>query len=251
METDTLDARGSEVTEWLKRNRYWLLIPAVLLIAYFGWRHVSAIQAFITDPTIVEETVAQLGWFGPIALIIINAIQIVFAPIPGYPVQVAAGYLYGPVWGGIYGSLGMLLGATIAFWLTRIFGRPLAEKLVGHGRLEKWESVSHSTSTVVWFFLLLGPTGDIPYFLAGLSSVGFLRIIVITALLRVPAVFLAAAAGAMALPWWQLIVIYSILAGIAGLFLLYQNRLKGWMEKRSGQSISPIPLQADLNQDKS
>ncbi len=215
-----------------KWNRYWLLFPVLIILAFVGWRYAATLWAYLSDPVLVEVSVQQMGWYGPVALIVLNAVQIVVAPIPGYVVQVAAGYLYGPFWGGVYGSIGMLVGATIAFWLARFFGRPLVERLVGKGRLAKWETGTHSTSVVIWFLLLLGPTGDIPYFLAGLSSVSFVKIIVITALLRVPAVFLAAAAGAMAIPWWQLIVIYSILALIAAVFLRYQNRLQVWMAQQ-------------------
>lgn len=237
--------------EWLQRNRYWLLLAVVVVAAAVGWRHVLSLWAFVSDPKAVEEMVLQLGWTGPIALVTLNMLQIVFAPIPGYVVQVAAGYLYGPLWGGLYGSVGMLMGSSIAFWLARIFGRPLAEKLVGKGRLDRWETVSHSTSTVIWFFLLLGPTGDIPYFLAGLSSVRFLKIFILTALLRGPAVFLAAAAGATALPWWQLVVIYSTIAGAAAIFLLNQDRLNRWLERRENANLSANPFPAKLNQDES
>ena len=234
---------------WLKRYRYWFVAPAVLLLAVLGWRLAPLLRAAVSDPAVVQDAVAQLGWFGPLALVALNALQIVIAPIPGYVVQVAAGYLYGPFWGGVWGSLGMLAGATLAFWLARIFGRPLAEKLVGSSRLDKWEDVTHSTSTVIWFFLLLGPTGDVPYFLAGLSRVGFLKILLITIVLRVPAVFLAAAAGAMTLPWWQLGLIYGCLAAFAGLFLLYQKRLYQWMDARADRPLASKLLSVDLNQD--
>lgn len=215
---------------WLKRYRYWLIAPAILVLALAAWRYAPALRVFVSDPAAVEAWALQLGWLGPVALVALNAAQIVFAPIPGYVVQVAAGFLYGPIWGGVWGSLGLLLGATLAFWLARIFGRPLAERLVGRDRLRQWETVTHSTSTAIWFFLLLGPTGDVPYFLAGLSSVSFAKILVITIVLRVPAVFLAAAAGGRALPWWQLVLIYSVLAATAGLFLLYQSRLHKWID---------------------
>ena len=113
----TIDAREPDVLDWLKRHRYWLVVPVILLVVALGWRHASTLRAFISDPSLVEDLVIQLGWFGPSALVALNALQIVFAPIPGYVVQVAAGYLYGPLWGGVWGSLGMLIGATLAFWL--------------------------------------------------------------------------------------------------------------------------------------
>ncbi len=225
-------------------------MPVIVILVFIGWRYAAPLWVFVSDPVLVEKSVEQMGWYGPVVLVLLNTVQIVIAPIPGYVVQVAAGYLYGPFWGGVYGSVGMLLGATIAFWLARIFGRPLVERLVGKGQLEKWEDGTHSTSTVVWFLLLLGPTGDIPYFLAGLSSVSYVKIIVITSFLRVPAVFLAAAAGAMTIPWWQLIVIYSILAGIAVIFLRYQNRLRLWMSRQPHAPVAVNPVPAEIGQDK-
>jgi uncharacterized membrane protein YdjX (TVP38/TMEM64 family) len=240
------DDHDPEVLVWLKRYRYWLLVPVFLLAAVTAWRYASTLRLLITDPSTLEAWTLRLGWFGPAALIGLNALQIVLAPIPGYVVQVAAGFLYGPLWGGIWGSIGLVLGATLAFWIARIFGRPLAEKLVGAGQLTKWESTTHSTSTIVWFFLLLGPTGDVPYFLAGLASVGYLKILLITIVLRVPAVFLAAAAGGRAIPWWQLALIYGVLAAIAGIFLIYQDRLQIWMERGAvGDNDDPESSQSD------
>lgn len=248
---------------WLKRYRYWMIAPAILLLAVATWQYAPPLRVLITDPAVVEAWALRLGWMGPVALIALNALQIVFAPVPGYVVQVAAGFLYGPFWGGVWGSIGLLVGSTLAFWLARVFGRPLAERLVGGDRLDQWETVTHSTSTAVWFFLLLGPTGDVPYFLAGLSSVGFAKIFVITCMLRVPAVFLAAAAGGRALPWWQLVLIYSVLAAMAGLFLLYQSRLRSWMDDDANRGADmkdperacPAPPQIesfsmDMSQDK-
>ncbi len=83
------------------------------------------------DPELLEEAIERIGWLGPLALVGLNALQIVVAPIPGYVVPIAAGFLYGPVMGSLWGALGLLLGATIAFWLARQYGRPVAEKLAG------------------------------------------------------------------------------------------------------------------------
>jgi uncharacterized membrane protein YdjX (TVP38/TMEM64 family) len=176
--------------------------------------------------------VSSLGWLGPLALVLLNAAQIVVAPIPGYVLQIAAGFLYGPLWGGIWGSVGLLLGGSLAFWLARLYGRPLAAYLVGNDRLERWERVTHSASALVWFMLLLGPTGDAPYFLAGLAKVSFAKVLLITLLVRVPSTFVVAAAGAgvMWLSWWQMGLIIVALAVMLTLFLRYQDRIVQWAD---------------------
>lgn len=62
----------------------------------------------------------------------------------------------------------------LAMGLARTFGRPVVERFVGIERLEHWENATYSTSTFVWFILLAAPTGDLPYFLAGLAHVSYL-----------------------------------------------------------------------------
>ncbi len=193
----------------------------------------SPLWEFVQDQTALEAWVASLGWMGPLALVAINALQIVVAPIPGYVVQVAAGFLFGPVWGGVWSSLGLLLGSSAAFCLARLYGRPLAGRLVGKERLAQWEHVSHSTSTLVWFVLLISPIGDLPYFLAGVARVSFIKIFVITLVVRVPSTFVVAAAGAgvMLLTWWQVALLMAALSVFLVLFLRYQDQIVRWSDR--------------------
>lgn len=195
----------------------------------------------LADEQALEAWVHGLGWLGPLALVALNALQIVVAPIPGYVVQIAAGFLYGPVWGGLWGSLGLMLGGTLAFRLARRYGRPPAEYLIGRERLARWERVTHSTSTVVWFMLLLGPTGDVPYYLAGLARVSLVKILVITLIVRVPTAFVVAAAGAgvMFLTWWQLALVVALLIGLSVVFMRYQDVIVAWGDAQVQRRLDP------------
>lgn len=206
------------------------------------WRWGPDLWRVLQDEQALEAWIVWLGWFGPAALIAINAIQIVVAPIPGYVMQIAAGFLYGPWWGGLYSNLGLLIGSGLAFWLARRFGRPLAARFVGADRLDRWERVTHSTSTLVWFILLLGPTGDLPYFLAGLARVSYIKILAITLLVRVPSTFVAAAAGAGAvtLNWWQLGLIFGGLLGILVIFLRYQDAIVDWADRLMARQLQRV-----------
>jgi uncharacterized membrane protein YdjX (TVP38/TMEM64 family) len=208
----------------------WLLagIVAILLVALF-WIGPRVWQ-LAQDEKLLSAWVTGLGWWGPLALVALNAIQIVVAPIPGYVAQVAAGFLFGPFWGGVWSSVGLVIGATIAFWLARFYGRPWVGRLVGHERLAQWERVSHSSSFLVWLVLLLGPIGDIPYFLAGLSPVPFAKILIITLAVRVPSTFVVAAAGAgvLMLMWWQVAILMVVLLGLLFLFFRHQEQIVRW-----------------------
>jgi uncharacterized membrane protein YdjX (TVP38/TMEM64 family) len=221
------------VSKWLKPNRYWLLALGILALGVVLWHYGPALWALVRDQERLASWVDHLGWLGPLAVVLLNALQIIIAPIPGYVVQIAAGYLYGALWGGVWNSLGLLLGASAAFWLARGFGRPVAERVIGRARLARWEKVTHSTSTVVWCVMLLGPTGDVPYYLAGLSRVSYVKVIIIAAVLRIPSVFLEASVGAgvVVLAWWEWAFILVFLIGIIVFFLRYQEPILLWMEE--------------------
>jgi uncharacterized membrane protein YdjX (TVP38/TMEM64 family) len=154
--------------------------------------------------------------------------------------QAAAGYLYGPFWGGVWGALGVLIGSTLAMAIARYFGRPIVERLVGEGRLEQWERLTFSTSTAVWFIILLAPTGDLPYFMAGLSHVSFTKIILLTLVIRVPSTMVVAAAGAgvWLFSGWQLVLILAGLGIGLMVFMRYQDRLQLLIDRRVQAQLS-------------
>jgi uncharacterized membrane protein YdjX (TVP38/TMEM64 family) len=163
-----------------------------------------------------------------LAVIGLNALQVVVAFIPGYAMMIAAGYLYGFPLGAVYGVIGMALGGLIAISLARRYGRPLVVRMVGASRLERWEEVAHINTLPVWFFLMLGPFGDVPYYIAGLTKIAIWKIVAIALLLRTPSAFVAAAVGAGLVDWrspW-------IIGGAAVLMLLgavairYQARIE-------------------------
>lgn len=218
---------------WATDRRLWLLLAGLCVVLlsipwWSTWWHIAA------DRSALQTMVAQLGWVGPLALVFINIAQIIVAPVPGYVVQAVAGYLYGPWWGGLWGTIGLLCGAMLAMWLARRFGRPLAQRMVGAERLAEWETTTHSTSILVWTIILIAPTGDLPYFLAGLSHVSFLQIFLLTLLIRVPTVFVvtSAASGVWYLSGWQLAVVFILLGALLFLFLRYRDRIIATLDRR-------------------
>jgi uncharacterized membrane protein YdjX (TVP38/TMEM64 family) len=104
---------------------------------------------------------------------LLNAIQIVIAPIPGYPVQILGGVLFGFIPGTIYTVGGMVVGGTLAAWLGRLLGRPWLEKRLNAKTLERWGAIAHIDSFWTWWLILLVPVGDFIYFIAGLSKIRF------------------------------------------------------------------------------
>lgn len=223
----------------VRNLRWWK--PLLWSFAGIGlvWLVGPSLWQLVGDQQRLAGLLAQLGWLGPVALVVLNALQIVVAPIPGYVVQLAAGFLYGPWWGGLWGALGQLSGALLAMGLARVYGRPLVTRLVGGEQLNRWDRLATSHHALLWVILLATPTGDLPYFLAGLAGVSYFKIGLITLLIRVPSVFVAAAigAGVMELTGWQLLAIFLGLGGVLVLFLWQQDRLFAWTERQAAQVL--------------
>lgn len=153
---------------WLPWLGGALFILALLLL----WVPISRIG---TSSTAWRTWLEGLGPLGPLAFFALNVVQIVVAPMPGYPVQVLGGLLFGLVPGSIYTIGGMVTGGVLSAWLGRHLGRPWLEKRLGSDTLAFWGASAHIDSFWTWWVILLIPLGDIPYFLAGLSKISLRR----------------------------------------------------------------------------
>jgi uncharacterized membrane protein YdjX (TVP38/TMEM64 family) len=215
---------------WLKRG---LLVGLVLLAAVLAVRYARPAFDFLSNEQQLQAWLDWLGPLGPLGVIGLNALQVVVAFIPGYAMMIAAGYLYGFPMGAVYGAIGMALGGVIAISLARRYGRPLVVRVVGASRLEHWEDVAHINSLPVWFFLMLGPFGDVPYYIAGLTKIAIWKIVAIALLLRTPSVFVAAAVGAGLVDWRSPWVIGGaiLLMSAGAVAIRYQARIEHWIDQ--------------------
>ncbi len=177
-------------------RQQWAALAVFVAILAAAWVYRQPLVTYLRHGDAARAWFHGLGVMGPVVLIAINALQIVVAPIPGYVVQMAAGWVYG-VWpGALYSVIGLAVGALLAMSLARLLGRPFALRVLGAERLAHWEHVVHADRLWLWALLFLGPVGDVPYILAGLSRFPIPRLLVLALVIRGPGVVAAAAIGA-------------------------------------------------------
>ena len=111
-------------------------LVVILAVGTLGLR--LAVPQF-TDPTWIQHQLATLGPFAPLAFIILQTIQVIVAPIPGQTLAGVGGYLFGTLGGTASSMLGVALGSTVVFMLTRWFGRPYVERVVDADALARWD----------------------------------------------------------------------------------------------------------------
>lgn len=109
------------------------LIALVVLLVTVGifWfiQAQTHINVFSEDG--FKKFAEALGWWGPVVYALLIAIAVVVSQIPGVPLTIAAGALWGPFPALLYSVLGGFIGAMIAYFLGRTLGRSIMKVLVG------------------------------------------------------------------------------------------------------------------------
>lgn len=149
-------------------------------------------------PNIIELTmsldkfrnyIVSLGKLGTIVFIFFQVLQTVIAPIPGEVIQVAGGYIYGVSLGLIYTTVGMLLGAIIAFYFTRLIGDSFVKKLMNK-KNSKWlnDIMDNKKFSIILFiiFFIPGLPKDFLIYVAGLTPIKPLKFFGILLVSRFP-----------------------------------------------------------------
>lgn len=201
------------VSRWMP----WLVVIALAGITSVLWQPISILLSS-GDETALAASMDALGWWAPLAFLALSLVQIIGAPIPGYPVQLLGGALFGLVWGGVYGVIGVVAGGVLAAWLARRLGRPFIERHVDAETLTKYEQLAKLESVGLWVVILLLPVGDFPYFIAGLSRVRLRTLAIATLLSRGPFTFLIAWIGASSVqapPWIFMALVVGVLVLVA------------------------------------
>lgn len=152
---------------------------------------------FLTNAQALRAWVADFGVLAPLVLIALQAAQVVLAPIPGQVLAVVAGYLFGAWWGTLYNMIGITIGSTVAFWLSRRYGRPYVEDIVHEDALAMFDGIGDDPARLALFvfFLVPGLPDDVICFVGGLTRIPLWQLVAIAIVGRLPAFFLVNVVG--------------------------------------------------------
>ena len=105
------------------------IMLAVLLIFVFAVTILigKPMIKFISEPERFREWVSSYGFLGKLIYVGMVIIQVVFAVIPGEPVEIGGGYAFGVFEGTILCLIGITIGSMIVFALVRTLGVRVVE----------------------------------------------------------------------------------------------------------------------------
>ena len=137
---------------WVKLALLLVLIGGISFLAY----EMEFIRLFLHKKKL-EAFLESLGPWSAVVFVVLQAFQVVAAPIPGEATGILGGYLYSPYLGTILSTIGLTIGSLIAFLLARYLGRPFAERFVAPSIMGRFDYLLHHKGVFIIFLLFLIP----------------------------------------------------------------------------------------------
>ncbi|GHV69824.1 TVP38/TMEM64 family protein [Spirochaetia bacterium] len=223
-----------------KRKRNFIIFVILfciitVVISVLFWPFISGLR----DPGRREDIRLRIeasGWKGLLVILGIQILQVVVAVIPGEPVELLAGVIYGAAGGLALCLAGSTIASVVIFSLVRKFGAPLVEKFFrkdGAGRFAFLQNRRQTSLVVFILFLIPGTPKDTLTYLVPLGKISLARFIMLSSLARIPSILTSTAMGDQAIRgnWILLLMIFLFTAalGLAGILFSDKiiNKLKG------------------------
>lgn len=157
--------------------------------------------AFFSDGKAVQTWVDAQGPLAPVAMAGLVVAQIAVAVLPGEPVELAAGYLFGFWEGTVVCLAGSLVGTVAVTALVRLLGMRIVRAFFSAEQLDgvAWLHDSRRFELVMLIvFLIPGTPKDVLTYAAGLTTCPWWRIAAIATVGRIPSIITSTLAAGFA-----------------------------------------------------
>lgn len=156
--------------------------------------------AFVADAPRFRAWVDETGPLSRVVFALANMAQIVFAFLPGEPLELGAGYAFGFWEGTLWCLVASALGTAAVMLLVRTFGMRIVGLFFSPEKITsmKWLQDSRRFELLLFLcFLIPGTPKDLLTYVAGLGTSSVGRIVALTTVGRIPSVITSTlAAGA-------------------------------------------------------
>lgn len=112
----------------------WALLPGV---HEFINRSVAAFAA--VDQQGIERFIQSYGALAAVVSFLLMILQAIAAPLPAFLITFANASLFGAFWGGLLSWTSSMAGAALCFFIARVMGREVVEKLTGKTVLDSMD----------------------------------------------------------------------------------------------------------------
>jgi len=186
-------------------KRAVLLLSGIVFIAlivlpssralFLGW--IALFQGL--DLEVIKAYILSFGVWAPLISFALMVFQSVMAPLPAFLITFANAALFGWLWGAALSWTSAMAGAILCFYIARLLGREVVEKLTSKMALESVDAFfeKHGVYAILIARLLPFISFDVVSYAAGLTSMRLGSFVIATGIGQLPATLVYSYAGEM------------------------------------------------------
>ncbi|EHG6157946.1 TVP38/TMEM64 family protein [Escherichia fergusonii] len=221
-----------------KNRKMWLwrgVIIILLIVVLLAWALIPGVREFINSSLVafaavdqqgIERFIASYGTQAALVSFFLMILQAIAAPLPAFLITFANASLFGAFWGGLLSWTSSMAGAALCFFIARVMGREVVEKLTGKTVLDSMDGffARYGKHTILVCRLLPFVPFDPISYAAGLTSIRFRSFFIATGIGQLPATIVYSWAGSMLTggTFWF----------VTGLFILFALTVVIFMAKK-------------------
>ena len=176
-----------------------------------------------------------IGFWGWLVTLGIQLLQIFVAFIPGEPVELMLGYVWGPWLGTFTCLLGIFIGTSMIYLFVKRLGMPFVTRIVGERDISKYKFLSNRSRaelTVFILFFIPGTPKDALTYIAPIAPIPAYSYLLITTFARIPSIITSTLLGDSVAEgnYLMAIIVFAVTALISILGIVFGNK---FVEKKS------------------
>jgi uncharacterized membrane protein YdjX (TVP38/TMEM64 family) len=183
---------------------FFILLASSSLLLLLYWDDTLLSQSLFHLKDILEnsnrlrESILSYGYLAPLVFMVLQILQVLFAPVPGEATGILGGYLFGAWASFFYSSIALTVGSAIAFGIGHLFADAFRDRFKQTKLYRKFNHLVFKGDFVIPFILFLFPgfPKDSLSYLLGLSTMPFKVFIFIAAIARMPGTLVLSFEGA-------------------------------------------------------
>lgn len=120
--------------------------------------------------------IKKTGVWAPIVFIALCAISLIIAPLSGSSLFVVGGTLFGKHHAFLLSYIATLIGCSANFWISRKFGRKVAQKFIGKNNLDELDKFINklkSRRSILSMIIIMPLSQDIISYAIGLTKIKY------------------------------------------------------------------------------
>ena len=167
-------------------------IAGLIAMALFIWYGICT--GIFVSAEALENFLGRFGLWAPVFFILIQCVQVVIPILPGAIGCLGGVLIFGPVWGFVYNYVGISLGSVLAFLLSKRYGKPFVQNMIGEKNYEKYigwldKGKAFDKAFAAAIFLPVAPD-DLLCYIAGLTKMTLKKFTLIIVLGKPGSIFL-------------------------------------------------------------